>query len=762
MSMQSVRARRVAPLVLSLSCGCLFGGALTAQATPPGLAPLSPAATATQPFVASTPDGTVWARGADWKAAFTPRGMQFVPFLGSDAPRNLPLTLELVAVDAAGSDLALDQEGRAMLVGAHRIEIRHGACTERFDLARGHVEQSFVFDRPSPGGALRLRLRVDTELNAVAAADGGLSFGNERGGVRYGRATAVDARGERTAVAGELHDRVLTLTVPPAFVEHAAFPLVVDPLVSTFTVAPGIGAPSTLHADCAHLGTYAGLGAVVHEEIYSATDHDVFVTGYASDGSIAASAYVDYTTTYWGSPAIASHRGASQFLVVAARGLPGNSAIWGCTLTYAQGATATLTPSPQFAIQVLGNGKSPDVGGDANPSPPLPGGYCVTWEGINNGKIYYNIVRTDTSLLAGNGLALDPGPEVTSHPAICKSSGLGPYVSRRWIVVWQKRTSPSNEDIHGSVIAQDGTVPTLDFAIDTSPRSETNPRVSSPTDPIGGFERYVVVYERAMPAVGPVIPANQDLFGQVMTATTPLSGPVDLSQFLSTDPLGDQMHPCVDTDGTRFVVGFTEDPAILNQDTVPFLATLHVLNDTFGLTSLPESASSYLGRDDNLRITAERSGGTLNPRYLATWESTSTTSAATDVHGAYYMGHLSLGPTSYFSEQIPSCGGSQLVASGLPAIANTFVLDLQGTQAIPVILFGDWINPTNVCANCQLGVDPATMLLSVGTQLTITVPQQAQLIGAQFGTQGLDLLAPNGCTAPLDFTLSNMILITLL
>lgn len=735
-----------------------FSSALAAQHPIAALPGPSPAAATAQPFVDTAADGTIWARGGNWKASFAANGVQFVPFLGSDAPRNYPLGMSWLGATAGGEAIASDTTPAATATPG-RVAIGRGGCTEIYDLARDHVEQSFVFADAPRQGALQVRLRLTTELAALPEADGGFLFANERGGVRYGRATAIDAVLRQSDVESVLQGDVLMLTVPAAFVAQATFPLTIDPLVSTFPVAPGIGSPSTRNADCAHCGTFTGLTAIVHEEVYSATDHDVFVTGYESDGSIGASVYVDFTTTSWYTPQIASHRGASQFLVVATRGGLVTS-IGGRTLTYSHAATTTLTPSAQFAI-ATGPCANPDVGGDPNPSPSLPGSYCVTWEAGAFSSVYCNLVRTDTSLLTSGGTLLNPGYPFSGNAAVSKSCGVGAANTREWLVVWQFRYSSVDEDVYGSRIAPDGTVLTSAFPIATSSQSETNPEVSSLTDLVEGAERYVAVYEKAIPPIGP-LPAHQQICGHLFAATTSLSGEVNLSQFLGTDPLGDQLEPCVDTDGTRFVVGFTEDPAILSQDMVPYVATLHAISDTFGYTELPLAMSSYAGLDEHVQIAAERSGGTFTSRYCATWHSTSLATSATTVHGAWYMGHLGLGPTSYFNEQIPSCGTSQLVATGLPALANVFFLDLTGAQAIPVILFGNWIAPNNVCPSCQLGVDPASMLLLPGTHVTIFVPQQSALIGQQLGAQGLDLLAANGCATPLDFTLSNMILITLL
>src|SRR5690349_10431277 len=43
-------------------------------------------------------DGTVWVRGKTFKASFGPDGATYVPFLGSQAPRNFPVSLRVNSV----------------------------------------------------------------------------------------------------------------------------------------------------------------------------------------------------------------------------------------------------------------------------------------------------------------------------------------------------------------------------------------------------------------------------------------------------------------------------------------------------------------------------------------------------------------------------------------------------------------------------------------------------------------------------------------
>lgn len=742
--------------------------AQAAAAVDPAVVPprtgLTPSRETGRLYVDSSDRTQIWARGDTWKASFAAAGLTFVPFLGSDAPRNYPLHLQLDGATLDGAALPLD------LLQAPRhdrdgITLARGSCTEVYELSPGHIEQRFVFEQPLRGGELAVHMRVRTELAVAATGDGGFRFTNERGGVHYGRAIAYDAAGQHTEVRSTCDGDHLVLTVPAHFLGNATFPLTIDPVISYFGVPPGRPAVTQwMHPDCAYLGSHDGLHAVVFEEVYSQIDHDVYLRPYGGDLAMQNGAYVDFTSAHWAVPQIASHRGASQFLVVAEVGAPtGTSQIWGRLITYATNAGATvLTLGAQFPVQASGNGKNPDVGGDPNPSPTLPGNFCVTWTGQSNGELYYNIVRTDGSLGASSGAWLDMGPEIVSNPRVAKSCGVGAANLQEWVVVWQKRYSPTDEDIYGTVIGVDGVVRTLQFPIDTSTLSDRNPEVSSPTDFIDGAQRYVVVYQRDVPPIGVIAPAHEDIFGQLWTGTTALSGPQNLSQLLLTTTLDDQLDPCVDTDGTRFAIGFTEDVSIFTNDVVPYLATLHVTGTQLAVTAYPELTNAFAGADERMQVCAERSGGTFTPRYMAVWDVSDPSIGLQSAEAAFYDGYTNLGPGGPFNYALPGCGTLALTATGLPALSNTFFLDLSGAQGLPFLLVGTSVAPVSMCPGCELGIDQATMTALFTASWSMTVPNWSSLIGYQIAAQGLDLFAPGACSTPAAFALSNEIIITLL
>ncbi|MEO6593633.1 MAG: hypothetical protein ABIP94_02645 [Planctomycetota bacterium] len=70
--------------------------------------------------------------------------------------------------------------------------------------------------------------------------------------------------------------------------------------------------------------------------------------------------------------------------------------------------------------------------------------------------------------------------------------------------------------------------------------------MSSLTDLLEGLERYVVVYQRAIPPIGIIAPAHDDIVGQLFTGTTSQPGEINLSSLLNTTGLESQLNPSVD------------------------------------------------------------------------------------------------------------------------------------------------------------------------------------------------------------------------
>ncbi|MBL8728958.1 MAG: hypothetical protein JNM25_11045 [Planctomycetes bacterium] len=220
-----------------LSLAVLFAGAATAQGTDAVFRSCG----------ATAVNGEVRACGPNWSARFDDLGIEFTPTLGQRADRPYPLRFVFESVHR-GAEVAFQRDGARVAPARRgdRITYTHaGGPVEVYDVRPDGVEQSFVFaTRPLGTGDLVVRGRVTTELLRVAAGDDGVRY--ERagvGGVSFGTVTGVDHCG--TTVRGSIRcdgDHV-EWVLPGSFVDTAAYPLVLDPLIgNAFTVAdtPGV------------------------------------------------------------------------------------------------------------------------------------------------------------------------------------------------------------------------------------------------------------------------------------------------------------------------------------------------------------------------------------------------------------------------------------------------------------------------------------------------------------------------------------------
>jgi hypothetical protein len=172
--------------------------------------------------------------GADYVVQFDAQGMQFVPALGANAARDQQLKIALTGIARGGEPVALASAVSPVQRDGFAVYHRSANVEERYEVRAEGVEQSFVFTALPGRGDLVVRCRLDGELAPFGevAPGGGLQFlVPGLGGVSVGAVTGIDADGDRCHGAVRLVDGQLELSLPAAFVDNAALPLVLDPLV---------------------------------------------------------------------------------------------------------------------------------------------------------------------------------------------------------------------------------------------------------------------------------------------------------------------------------------------------------------------------------------------------------------------------------------------------------------------------------------------------------------------------------------------------
>jgi hypothetical protein len=646
-------------------------------------------------------DGLVWALGRSYKASFSPAGSTFIPFLGSCAPRNYPVTFRLASVTVGDRAIAFDPNAFAVRDGA-RVTFDRGSLVELYTASLDSLEQEFAFTSSPGDGDLVLRLDVTSSLAAAESADG-LRWANELGAVSYSRAVVVDADGQRTPVSTQRRDGAIEIRVPASVVLHAAYPIVVDPVIDTFTVDNS--ASDDLNPDIAYDATWNRY-QVTWERVFSATDHDCYsqlqdAHGVTLPGSTLP---VDMTTDSWARPRTANNRVVARFLIAAEVDMVGFNRIQiRGRSRYAGGNDIgqQFTISPWVAVDQI----HVSVGGDPGTIPPTY--FLVAFERVlapgADSEIWARLVST-TDDLPGPVLLLDDDSSGTldEYPSVSRSCGNPPKLAQAWTVVWSRKSAAGDHDIRGTQITSDGGVRYGSFPIDSSSFDDTLPGVSSIVDGPVADRNYVVVYQRL---IGP----DSDIQGTLMNGMSVVNT-TDLSS-LNAFAARNQIEPSVDSDGAFFAVAHAEKSPGADYDV--YVSTYSARPSSISELEAHQVLASTPDPEHAPRIAARHSGGAVDSCYGAVWSDESAPNNR-DVQGGVYCSGLAtsycfpgtgavigcpcanMGSPGRGCDNSASTGGALLTASGASSITSdtlqfvqsgelnaSLSIVLQGSQSLP-------------------------------------------------------------------------------
>ncbi len=141
------------------------------------------------------------------------------------------LVLRTVEVRRGATAISTDASPHAALAGAS-VDIHRGAVVEHVSSSSDGVEQSWAFaEEPEGDGDLVVRVRASGEAFAGETTHG-VHFSGTSLGLRYGVATWVDARGERTTLLPSFSNGDITITVPSRLLRASRYPAVLDPTIT--------------------------------------------------------------------------------------------------------------------------------------------------------------------------------------------------------------------------------------------------------------------------------------------------------------------------------------------------------------------------------------------------------------------------------------------------------------------------------------------------------------------------------------------------
>jgi hypothetical protein len=635
----------------------------------------------------------------------------------------------------------LDLAGSAVEAEGQRVTVQRRDLREVYDATATQVKQSFHFTRLPRRGDLDLVLATATDLRMAASGDG-IVFRHERGTVGYCDLLIVDAAGKQLRLPITSNGADIHLTVPAEFVAEAALPLVVDPVISSTTVA--FMQDLRMQPDVAWNET-AQEHLVVWQQPFSSTDWDVLaIRCDAFMAPLGAAMWIDMTASNWSGPRVACKNLEGMFLVVAQVNQGGGAphSIRGRRYEDIAGQRVLWSQfdiqNPMLPAHLPGSSFSPDVGAD-----PWPAGeayFTVVWEyhpAGGNGDVVFRQLRADGSFATGSIGALNVGPYDDRAPSISKSPGEG-----RYGIVWtQYGPWGSDGNIVGAVINYDGLSIVAPFYVDTSANDDTRPRISTPARLSPGRRTFLVTWQR-----------NNDPFGNygrlhaagiTDDPNAVLINRWDLSALLGIPLTTMASEPVVDSDGLRFVVAHSEvaaaAPGTGRSDT--FASTLAldgtqllvhegraVLQNSGPQTAAPAIASRYGGG-----LADSRSYGIV------------CGSNAISVLGWLYNGHQ---PGAFWNPRAGGCGGLTLSYGGYPVFGHAVDLAVGGADPFRTILLGFPLpmTPMSVCANCTIGVQQA---VTVPSPYHWDLPYVPSLVGLTLSAQGLSAGGAGSCLGSL-------------
>ena len=686
-------------------------------------------------------DGAVWAVSDTWKAEFTAAGATFVPFLGSDAPRNLPVQFRLRNATVGGQALRLTSGLPEQVDGS--VVIPHGSVREEYATSVAGIEQRFACATLPQRGAVTVDIGVDGEFE-VRAEGGGFVFENALGSFRYGRAVALDAAGRRVDLVTQWNGSGFSITVPGSFVEAATLPLVIDPLIGNVTTVNS----STYRLESTDVAYDQSMAryAVCWERIFSSTDSDVFVQ-YMDNvmQPVGTPVVVDVTGTSWRKCSIAGASLADRFLVVAEGGLaaPGPTFIAGRLL---DGVTTT---SAQFDIQNSATPASnPDVGGDAGTAAPVY--FTVVFEQhttAGNHDIAMRQVDVTGVLVGSQPITVANTAQTEHSPAISKSNGQDSFATQRWAIVYRRDLGLQGQTraamcAWNGQLTQFSGVPNFPISQFAAPTGPMQLAVSSPTDEqlgrffmaaylgIDAVTQKTVVMGAAISSQGSLISSGQGL----------------------TNTLVNCYAPSLDCDGFRFVLTYGQEFSAQPLDIDLFATTYSLVGN-----QLQQHDFSYITNSwDNehaAAVTARHSGGTTTLRdYGIVWTRDLSTGSRIDAQN--YQG---MGATGGASIRNIGCGSLSVTGTGWGDLGSPYTMTLGGTQG-----FAGWVAgwpvtvPLPFCPGCTQG---STADVVVGSPVAVFgIPPNGSLFGLTLAFQGFDFSAGT-CLGSL--ALSSVIDVTL-
>jgi hypothetical protein len=684
--------------------------------------------------------GALTAVGRSWRATFGERSVTFEPALGRDAPLAHDLTFATNGI-TRGDHTVLAASAATPPRQHDRTSVHFvwPDVTERFVAEAAGLKHSYVFAaRPEGDGDLVVRIVVDGTLPPTHTADL-LCWTDERGnGVRLGDVIGIDARGERCRGTARPVDGGIELRLPSAFVDRAAYPLELDPLIGTAIQAyQGVDAD---FPDVAYEG-WSNTYMVAWTQFFGGGTTGIVASVWLADTLGFGYAFAVNQPGDEDSVRVTSIGGTGLFVLVWVNRTGNTSSICGLGVEPVQAQGTAV-----FPIDGPAGVESPVVSGEATASDD---DCLVAW-------------LDDTYGLLGCSVTIDLQFQVSATPIVQVAGGAvrEPAFSKQGgaaglhLLTWVDRPIGQPGWLRAQVIDHDFHQLGPGAWIQNTPQNCGFPAVDG-----DGF-RFLVAWEEQEVAN----PAASDIRGRIVTVgptgITSLGGVLDLAAVANDVDFACDVAMLGDRFGLCFAVAdaaapFFDDCYVrtLAADGSPIGAE-HRLDVTLGTNYRYEHAPRLIGRrDGNPQTNADDGLVVFADQNVVTFDSDVGLQAVE-----------ALGPGGPITDLGGGCGPGGLAGSTGPfALGNAAApLQLFGAQplAVPFVLLG-LPNARLSCGVCTAIDALASWFVpnTAGTAATtFAIPGDPSVLGFQFDFQFVSLnVLYVGCPLLPGLALSNIV-----
>ncbi len=468
--------------------------------------------------------------------------LRFTPRLGREAP-SATWTLELLSIGRGTATLEVGDGSRLIEVDGRQLTLEHRpGLTESVELTTQGAKHSVVLAEPLAGtGDLVARFSLDAVGLQRDSNSADLWRAGEFGGVTLGEVKGLDSAGREVLGSSRFVDGQLELRLPSDFVDAAAWPLVLDPLIGSFNSIKTDSMQG--HSDLAYCATEDEYLAVYRID-YSVGDTDTYAQRLDSDGgSVGGPILLDSTIMPVTTGARVSADGDLGVYGVVWERFDGFSE-W-LEVTGIQASNGAVSPS--VATLDVGSG----IAYDADLSGPNADGRWLAAFRGPTGEIFGALVEVASSGAA----SVVPVAGAVSFTISGAFQDFRPRVSQQaseesgyWLVVWERFFStpaPGDHDLFARLVTGTGTTPQSELQI----AGAIGPEEIEPAVAMIDFDRFALIFAREQPfspglfdVVG--IPLSATVFGTILGTETVLLG----------DPNVSEQDPAVAFNGTSLAV----------------------------------------------------------------------------------------------------------------------------------------------------------------------------------------------------------------